>query len=61
MNAVTYHPLPDILFSDYQSFSGREYGGILLFRIASVNPHLHTSSDIHAPSKLARYLFRDGG
>jgi hypothetical protein len=45
MNKALYHPLPDILFSDYKSFPGRDYLNILLFKIVSVNPHLHTSSD----------------
>jgi len=45
MNTATYHPLPDILFSDYQSFPGRDYRNILLFKIVSVNPHLRASSD----------------
>src|SRR5580765_7404692 len=62
MDTATYHPLPDILLFDYQSFSGSEYLDILLFRIAPVNPHLRASSDPHPSNRSfpARSLFLQG-
>src|SRR5437660_317566 len=62
MDTATYHPLPDIFLSDYQSFSGREYLDILLFRIVPVNPHLRASSDPHPSNRSfqARSLFLQG-
>ena len=32
-----------------------------VFKGSLVDPRLRASNDINAPSKLARYLFRDGG
>ena len=47
MDTAVCHPLPDFLLSDYQSFPGREYVDILLFRIVPVNPHIRASKSIH--------------
>ena len=57
---LAYLPLPDILLSDYQSFSGREYLNILLFRIVPVNPHIRASKSIQSLnwSRLARLAKR---
>ncbi|MCG3775197.1 MAG: Glutathionyl-hydroquinone reductase YqjG [Nitrospira sp.] len=53
MDTAALLPLPDILSSDYQPFSGMRSVGILLFRIASVNPHLRAFKKA-GPSGLSR-------